>query len=288
MLSLESLINYIEPKQVSLNDKDIIEKDHIVKKINKSLPDYFLDYFGEELTNFNLLKNRNLCDNDFLNFMNSILISIDNSYEILKKEIKKDKIKSLLKDLIMNFEEKNLYYKFNYNKNRKINKTYIQEYLYNILKNINKKVNKVSEGYIDQFIVDYFGINIIFFEIDNDNIVLEKSYIINTNRFENKFNKLVPLLLLCKNENSYYSIKKNNCDISLLKYSEHRQLINNFYIKFKVNIDRKLYEQKSLVILREIAVEKDIDIMKKSEQTGKMIYKKKNELIDELGVLDFK
>jgi hypothetical protein len=287
MLSLESLINYIEPKQVSLNDGNSIGNS-IGNGINKSLPDYFSEFFGGELTNFNLLKNRKLCDNDFLNFMNSILISIDNSYKILKKEIKKDKIKSLLKDLIMNFEEKNLYYKFNYNKNRKINKTYIQEYLYNILQNINKKVNKVNEGYIDQFIADYFGINIIFFEIENDNIILEKSYIINTNRFENKFNKLVPLLLLCKNEHSYYSIEKNNCDISLLKYSEHRQLINNFYIKFKVNIDRKLYEQKSLVILKEIAVEKNIDIMKKSEQTGKMIYKKKNELIDELGELDFK
>ena len=288
MLSLESLINYIEPNQVSLKDKNIIKKNNIVKKINNSLPDYFSDYFGEELVNFNLLKNRNLCNNDFLNFMNSILISIDSSYKILKNEIKKEKIKSLLKDLIMNFEEKNLYYKFNYNKNRKINKTYIQQYLYNILQNINKKVNKVTEGNIDQFIVDYFGINIIFFEIVNDNIVLEKSYIVNTNRFENKFNKLVPLLLLCKNENSYYSIQKNNSDISLLKYSEDRQLINNLYIQFKVNINRKFYEQKSLVILREIAVEKNINITKKSEQTGKMIYKKKNELIDELGELDFK
>ncbi|MCJ2513746.1 MAG: hypothetical protein LN408_04815, partial [Candidatus Thermoplasmatota archaeon] len=75
----------------------------------------FSDYFGEELTNFNLLKNRNLCDNDFLNFINSILISIDNSYKILKKEIKKDKIKSLLKDLIIifyyNIKPKNLIYR---------------------------------------------------------------------------------------------------------------------------------------------------------------------------------
>jgi len=99
MLSLESLINYIEPKQISLKDnkplfvpKKVKEKVYIAPT-NKKLPDFFSDYFGDRVVDFNLYKNRNLSGNEFFNFINSLLICIDNSYLILKDDMRKEKIK---------------------------------------------------------------------------------------------------------------------------------------------------------------------------------------------------
>lgn len=292
MLSLESLINYIEPKQISLKDnkplfvpKKVKEKVYIAPT-NKKLPDFFSDYFGDRVIDFNLYKNRNLSGNEFFNFINSLLICIDNSYLILKDDMRKEKIKSLLKDLIVNFDEQNLYYKFNYNKNRKITKTKIQEYLYKVLKNTTKRIDGLSDNYVDQFIVDYFGVNLVVFNVNDDNIVFEKSYILNTNRFENKFSKLVPVLFICVQDGKFHSVLKNDGE-SVVKYSENKDLINKLYIKFKININRKEQEGMTLAALRILAEEKGIEITKESEQTGKTIFKKKIELIDELGQLDF-
>jgi len=154
------------------------------------------------------------------------------------------------------------------------------------LKNVTKTLDGLREDYIDQFIVDYFGINVIVFSVENDNIVYDDSYILNTNLFENKFNKMVPVLFICREEDKYHSILKND-NKSIVKYSENKQLINNLYIKFNININRREYEAMTLTLLREMVEKKGINIMKESGQTGKMIYRKKNELIDELGKLDF-
>lgn len=291
MLSLDNLINYLEPKQIKINgnNQETYEKSTEEKVRNKSfkeIPVYLHNFFKDN-NNFSFFRNQNISKNDFFNFINSILICIDNQFSVQLVNDKILGIKSFLKKLIVDFDEKNLYYKFNYNKNRKIKKCGMQEYLYNILKLSDKKMENLSKNYVDQLICDYLGINIIIFNVMNNELVLDKSRVLYTMKYEGLFNKFVPTIFIIDNGLGYNCILSNKSDKSLVKYSEERELLNNIYKNFNICIKRKEYEGKTLTNLRELCKENNIDITKISSQTKKKINKKKIELINDLGKLDF-
>jgi len=275
MLSLESLINCIEPNQESIYAQK--------KVINLKLPNIFEDYFDGYLENFYLFKNKGVSKSEFYNFIDSILSCIDKTYPILGRDVKMSKIKLLLKSLIVHFDEKNLYYKFGYNKNKKIKKQSIQEYLYKVFRG-GKVFESIEDNYIDQFIVDYFGINLLVLDMVNGDIT--GGHLINSNRYDCKFNKFLPLLVVVKDGKMYHSVLRND-DSVMIRYSQNKKLVNSIYIKLKVNINRKEQEKMTISNLRELCSKKGVITTKTSEQTGKIINKKKHELIDDLGRLDF-
>lgn len=277
MLSLESLINCIEPNQES------IYTPKKKKVTNLKLPNIFEDYFDGCLEDFYLFKNKGVSKSDFYNFIDSILSCIDKTYPILERDVKMSKIKLFLKSLIVHFDEKNLYYKFGYNKNKKIKKQSIQEYLYKVFRG-GKMFDSIADNYIDQFIVDYFGINLLILDMVNGNIT--SSDLINSNRYDGKFNKFLPLLVIVKDGKMYHSVLNNNNSV-MIRYSQNKGLVNSLYIKLKVNINRKEHEKMTISNLRELCSEKGVITTKTSEQTGKIINKKKYELINDLGRLDF-
>lgn len=291
MLSLDNLINYLEPKQIKINgnNKEPYEETSDKKVINKSfkeIPVYLQDFFKDN-NNFSFFRNQNISKNDFFNFINSILTCIDNQFSVQLVNDKILRIKSFLKKLIVDFDEKNLYYKFNYNKNRKIKKCGIQEYLYNILKLSDKKMENLSKNYVDQLICDYLGINIVIFNVMDNKLVLDKSRVLYTMKYEGLFNKFVPTIFIIDNGLGYNCILSNKSDKSLVRYSEERELLNNIFKNLNICIKRKEYEGKTLDDLRELCKENNIEITKISSQTKKKINKKKIELINDLGKLDF-
>ena len=276
MLSLESLINCIEPNQESIYAQK-------KKATNLKLSNIFEDYFDGCLEDFYLFKNKGVSKSDFYNFIDSILSCIDKTYPILERDVKMSKIKLILKSLIVHFDEKNLYYKFGYNKNKKIKKQSIQEYLYKVFRG-GKIFESLAENYIDQFIVDYFGINLLVLNMNNGEI--SNGQLLNSNRYEGKFNKFLPLLVIVKDGKMYHSIMSND-NSSMIRYSQNKKLMNSMYIKLRVNINRKEQEKMTISNLRELCSKKGVITTKTSEQTGKIINKKKHELIDDLGRLDF-
>jgi len=291
MLSLDNLINYLEPKQIKINsyNKESYNETTNEKVTNKSFKDIpiYLRSFFKENTNFSFFRNQNISKNDFFNFINSILICIDNQFSVQLVNDKNLRIKSFFKKLIVDFDEKNLYYKFNYNKNRKIKKCGIQEYLYNILKLSDKKMENLSKNYVDQLICDYLGINIVIFNVMDNKLVLDKSRVLYTMKYEGLFNKFVPTIFIIDNGLGYNCILSNKSDKSLVRYSEERELLNNIFKNLNICIKRKEYEGKTLDDLRELCKENNIEITKISSQTKKKINKKKIELINDLGKLDF-
>lgn len=292
MLSLETLIKYLEPKQVKLSGNKKINNNKCLENIPshassyKELPDIYDEYFSVNKGKFTFFRNKNISKNEFFNFINSILVCIDNNYGMLSPKNKILKIKVFLKKLLVDFDEKNLYYEFNYNKNRKIKRQNIQEFLYGCLKDTHKFIGELSKNYIDQLICDYFGVNLVLFNILNGIIDMESSRIIYTTKYENKFNKCVPVLFMSRVGEEYESIMLRG-ETYLVRYSENRELLNNLFKKFKICVNRKELEAMTIADLREKCKESGIETTKISVQSKKNINKRKGELIEELGMLDF-
>ena len=115
---------------------------------------------------------------------------------------------------------------------------------------------------------------------------MESSRIIHTTKYENKFNKYVPVLFMSKIGDEYESIMLRG-ETYLVKYSENRELLNNIFKKFNICVNRKELEAMTIVDLREKCKESGIETTKISVQSKKKINKRKGELIEELGMLDF-
>ena len=85
MLSLDNLINYLEPKQIKISgNKETSEETSDKKVINKSfkeIPEYLNGFFKNN-NNFSFFRNQNISKNDFFNFINSILTCIDNQFSV--------------------------------------------------------------------------------------------------------------------------------------------------------------------------------------------------------------
>ena len=292
MLTLNNLINFIEPKQIEYENinnsketididtyKIIVNKKENIEKLNRNLS--FI--FDSKIENYYTLKNNFKSFRlPFLNFLDCILIVIDNSFYINKLSERQNKLIFIIKQLIIDIDEKNYYHKFYYNKNRKIKKNVLQDYLYKVL-NFSKKLDNFFDIHLDQYIVDYFGINVFIFDTESDNIKDNSFYSI-TNRFNNKFNKFVPTILLLKKDNKYFPIL-NIDDNSIIKFSKSNEIINRITKYFKLNEEYKLLESLNLKELRQKAIEMGIDIKKISEKTKKKVFKKKNELLNEINIL---
>ena len=292
MLTLKTLINYIEPKQIKYQNEDINEKKINIdtykiivnKKENIQKLDNCLTIFlGDEIDNYYTLKdNFKTFRLPFLNFLDCIFTVIDNSYFLNKLSDRQNKLIFLIKQLIIDIDEKNYYHKFYYNKNRKIKKNILQDYLYKVL-NFKKNLDSFFDIFLDQYIVDYLGINVYIFNIEDEKINNKSFYSI-TKRFNYKFNKFVPTILLLKKDNKFYPII-NIDDNSILKYSKSKNILNKIIKHFKLNENYKILEALNLKELRDKAIELGIDVRKISNKTKKKVYKKKNELLDEINNL---
>ena len=260
MLTLKNIIDTLNLEQKEYNLDNKVIRNKIIKdciKFNSNL--YILNY------NINF-------KGTFHNFISSILQILDKKYILTEKKYKFEKINILIKKMIIDYDNKNFYYKFNYNKNKKIKKNTVLTYLYEILNN--KKIDNIS--ILQQYIVDYFSINLFIIDEDGNNLFLS------TKQFENKINKFVPVLILYKNKNNYYPIYHNNNNNGIFLYSKNKEFLKNLYNKNQVFFEKYKYDKLNLSELKLISEEQNLNIKHKSKTSGKIIFLKKSELLDAL------
>lgn len=222
--------------------------------------------------------NRNNIKNVFINFFSAVLSCIDENFDLTEPKYKIEKIRALIFKMIDDYDKNDFYYKYYYNKNKKIKKTLIKLYLHKI--NNNSNVDNVI--YLQQFISDYFSLNIFILSNDKSKLKIKDDLyfdsFFNSNEFNNKINKYCPTIILYKNENKYYPFIKNKN--SLFSYSSNYDLLKHLYNVCEIFIDEYKYNKKTLVELREISKEKNININKKSKNTGKIIFLRKTEIMN--------
>ena len=268
MLSINNIIDILSPKQIKIenNNKEIIKDIEKKKYLKLFKTDDELYIYNYDIR----------IKNELLNFISSILIIFDDTFLLTEKKYKIEKIKTLINKMIIDYDNNNYYYKFYFNKNKKIRKSLIQTLLYDLL---NKKhIENIHN--LQQFISDYFSINIFILTNEITNVKLNNDLyfykFFNTNQYNNKINKLCPTIILYKNNNNYYPILNNN---KFLLYSKHKKLLKIIYEHCGIFIEEYLYNKKSIAELRNICLSLNLSIKKKSELTGKNIYIKKNELL---------
>ena len=274
MLSVSDIINIVCPIQ-----EDLI-KTKKGKKTIKNTDSDILDYkkkdyklLEEVFNNEYFVYTGNQTRNNLNNYLFSILSILDPDFNMKEKKYKIEIINELIKKMIIDYDSNNLYYIYNYNKSKKIKKTTIPSYLHEYLNK--KKITNIE--ILQQFICDYFSINIFIFYKENGNI---KSKFLYTKQYNNIINKYVPVIMLYKESDIYYTIYNNDIQNSIVLYSKNKKLLHKLYNLSQVFIEGYIYNKLTLKELRQKLLKDEISIKKKSETSGKEIYLKKSELLD--------
>ena len=263
MLSVEDIIREICPKQENLDisNKPIEYMEDITIDKTLRIFDKINYLFNREM----FIYNKNDTKNILNNYLISILSILDSTFILKEKKHKYQIINELVKKMLIDYDNNNLYYIYNYNKNKKIKKTTIPSYLHD---HLNKK-NILNIDILKQFISDYFSLNIYIISKNNE---IEFIY---TKQYNNIINKYVPTILLYKEDNKYYSIFNIELYNSIILYSKNKDLLKKLNNNDNIFIEEYKYNKMSLKELREYLISKEISIKKISELSGREIYLKK-------------
>ena len=300
MLSVNYISNFLEKNQKSVNNesynlknfeykneyKDLIaEKINFIKNKEKDsyieLYDCLEEYFENNLFGFNKNKSKN--NNNIYSFYSSIFGIGDENYYLFNEEEKIKCIKNLIHKMDKDLFIKNYYNEFKYDKNKFFNK----EKLLISLKEAFKF--KIDENFdlIKKYTADYLGINIIIFQLKNNEVI--NKYMINSNKYTDNHNKYLPYYFICEENNEFIPImiKDKDC-INYIILEDSYKILNKIASfenhKLNINSSDKNMNIKKLKIdeLREYCVNNNINIYKVSEKTGKDIKKTKDELLSEI------
>ena len=305
MLSINYIHNFLSNKQETINqnfydkinefelNKNVpVKKEKVIDnkldKFNFNLPESFDILFNKSTLNFyydsKIYKNKS----PVFTLLNSFLL-IGNEFFNLNNENEKILIiKDFLKKMDDDLFQKDLYLKLDYTKNRNFNKGEFQEVIKNALQfKICDKFNLFK-----MYLSDYLGINLYIFHKVDGLIDFDKSEFYLT-KYYNNINKYVPHFLILY-ENEIYKPILTSGFSSILKYSEHQEIIDNIFKYFKIedNIaiinpvvesNSKKYtidNLKNLKVeeIKNLCKDNNIDLVKKSDKTGNMINKLKIEL----------
>ena len=274
MLSVKSLINYLDVKQEKLpmDEKNV----KLTKDLNESFSYIFDNMDGVEYYDIKFGRKTNIN-----NFLLKLFFSLNSCIYFMKPDDQQRIIINFYKKLIIELDEKNLYYKFYYNLDRKMNRNNIQSIIYNLL-HTETIGDNTNEYPLIQYIIDYLGINLACFHVDNQfNLVDGDSHeLYMSNRFENKINRFIPMIILIKHKSNYYNVSLGGNNI--FKYSENKRVIDNCFRFFNISDDNENINNFTYSQLKEYFVEKKGDIKKISQKTHKVINKTKEDLLLEL------
>ena len=277
MLSVKSLIDYLEVKQEKLlsDEKNI----KLTKPLNKSFSYIFGDINNVEYYDIKFGKKTNIN-----NFILKILFSLNNNIYFMKYDEQYNILTNFYKKIIIELDEKNLYYKFYYNLDRKMSRNNIQSIIYNLLHKDSKNV-LVNEYSLIQYVIDYLGINLVCLFVDNDfNLIMDCHHDIYTSkRFGNKINRFIPIIIMLCHKGSYYNVVIG--DNKVFKFSEHKNIINNCFRFFNINDDNVNMNNFTYSQIKEFFIENNGNIKKVSDKTNKLINKTKDDLVIELKYL---
>lgn len=269
------------------NEYNELIKNKIQSENKKKADSYInlyscFDKFFEEKS-FGINKDKSKNRNNIYTFFSAIFGIGNESYYLMNDQEQIVCIKNLIKKMDDELFVRNLYKEFNYDKNKYFNKEKIMKSLKDSFRlNIDENFDLVKK-----YVADYLGINIVFFEIKNENIV--DKYIISSNKYTEEHNKHLPYYFIIKEEDTYIPImmkeKENTNYITFDEIYNISEMLPEFEeIKIRVSNSKNINDYKKMKVdeLREYCINNNINIHKISEKTGKEIKKTKDELINEI------
>jgi hypothetical protein len=320
--SIESKSNdskNIDSKNIDSNYKEKIINNELINNnsignndfkrvLIKSLPETFKIIFNNDIDKYyieNKISRNYKNKTSIFTYINSLFMIVYGQYILYTDSEKESNIKSFLKKISDELFEKELYQKFGYNVNRKMNKSNLQEIL---AKSFTFKYDEGLFPLLQQYIVDYFGINVFVLCLVNNNIDFINSYYILSSYYKIKTNPLLPTIILVKDNDIFKPLLDNNeeenIDTNCFLYSKNKNIIESLWKYFKLdeieicieelkddkngteetfnNLDLSKLKKLKVDELKEICIKYEISLTKMSDKTSKMINKTKTELIDDI------
>lgn len=311
------ILESIETKHIEPIYKEKIMNNELISNINnndfnkriftKSLPETFKIIFNNDIDKYyieNKISRNYKNKTSIFTFINSLFMIIYSQYILYTDSEKESNIKSFLKKISDELFQKELYQKFGYNVNRKMNKSNLQEIL---AKSFTFKYDEGLFPLLQQYIVDYFGINIFVLCLVNNNIDFINSYYILSSYYKIKTNPLLPTFILVKDNDIFKPLMNSNddnIDTLCFLYSKNKNIIESLWKYFKLdeieicveelkdnkdeneetfnNLDLSKLKKLKVDELKEICIKYEVSLTKISDKTSKMINKTKTELIDDI------
>lgn len=298
----------INNELVSNNNSNNNNNNDFNKRIFiKSLPETFKIIFNNDIDKYyieNKISRNYKNKTSIFTFINSLFMIIYSQYILYTDSEKESNIKSFLKKISDELFQKELYQKFGYNVNRRMNKSNLQEIL---AKSFTFKYDEGLFSLLQQYIVDYFGINVFVLCLTNNNIDFINSYYILASYYKIKTNPLLPTFILVKDNDIFKPLmdsNDDNIDTFCFLYSKNKNIIESLWKYFKLdeieicieelkedkngmeetfnNLDLSKLKKLKVDELKEICIKYEISLTKISDKTSKMINKTKTELIDDI------
>lgn len=274
--------------QLNVSVSESVSKNENIQKYN-SLPEDFKYFFEEDLNNFSVNKKVE-SKNEIFCFFNSLLVIGDSKFLFYSYKEKRDIIKELIKKMNNDLFVDDLYFKFNYTKNKYFNK---EKLLKVLIDGYNFKVDE-NINLLKKYTCDYLGINLFVIQSIGDKLDHKYKEYYLSNKYSRVYNDKLSNYILLKDIDCYYPVVTNNINNeNYLNYEEMNKYINKFNLFFdllkekeipKDDFNKNQNDIKKMKIdeLRNECKKYDIDITKLSEKTNRPINKLKNELLDEL------
>ena len=223
-------------KKTEKNETNIIKKyEPIYDALN-----YFFDTDSNIFSIYKKLEN----NNELYTFMNSIFSIGDEIFILNNFQNKKNIMKSLIKKMDDELLKDDLYFLYNYDKNRKFNK----EKIMTVLKELYKfSVDRETIHLFKQYLSDYLGINIFVIGLINNNIDYDNKEFYLTHKYGLSYNKYAQTFILITENNLYYPLIKNtNNNFNGLNYEEIEKYLDKFLkfydIKLEEDVVNKMEE----------------------------------------------
>ena len=214
-------------KKTENNEKNIIKKyEPIYDALN-----YFFDTDSNIFSIYKKLEN----NNELYTFMNSIFSIGDEIFILNNFQNKKNIMKSLIKKMDDELLKDDLYFLYNYDKNRKFNK----EKLMTVLKELYKfSVDRETIHLFKQYLSDYLGINIFVIGLINNNIDYDNKEFYLTHKYGLTYNKYAQTFILITENNLYYPLIKNtNNNFNGLNYEEIEKYLDKFLKFYDIQLE---------------------------------------------------
>lgn len=267
-----------------------------IAKYNKQLQDSFNILFNKSIEDFyydnKVYKNKSY----IFTFFNSILSIGNESFSLYDSSEKEGVVKEFIKMIDNDLFNKDLYKKFDYSKIHTFNKGDIQE----VIKMAYQFKHTDRFDLLKRYVADYLGINLYIISVENDLINYSKSEYYLPSHFGNEINKFLPsIIIIIENEIHKPLMNKTiETGAHILEYSNanYTHIIDNIWTQLKIvkpapiiivpQIGAKydLQELMKLKIdnIKQLCIENDIPIQKKSDVTMRLINRLKSELIADL------
>ena len=236
-----SIITSISTSTTTLSSSSSIndQTPFIINTNNQKNPLFY--FFGENVNNYSIFKKVEN-KNELFTFLNSIFHIGNEYYSIESFQTKKSIMKTLIKKMDDDIIKKDLYFAFNYDKNRKFNKEKIMKTLQELYR---FKVDRDTIALFKQYVADYLGINIFIIGIINNKIDFDNREFYLCHKYGTQFNPYVQSFFLINQDNIYYPLlhkaskEKQNHGFS---YDQLQSYLNKILTFYSISLEEKSEE----------------------------------------------